>query len=104
ITGSSVWSLVASESTNGTTWSTPVTIEASGESYAPTTIGTGADPHDTNNVFHVYYSFSSVGGFNRWTDSVTSRRTVTLAGTPDTTAPTKPGSLGPFGVSPVTIK
>ena len=84
------WNLSIIESLNGLTWSSRVIIETeSGESYAPSIIGFGEEPRDSGQQFDVYYTYSLVGGFNRWNDAVLARRALTLNGPTagDTTPP-----------------
>jgi hypothetical protein len=68
-------------SADGVTWSAPaLAFEAEGEIYAPTIVGTDADPRTSGHSFDVYYVHSPRGlqlG-SRWADAALAARTLTL--------------------------
>ena len=97
------WDLLLYESIDGISWQFIENIETgSTESYAPSIIPASGNSWRSCKDFYVYYSESAAGGFDRWTDSVTSRRLVTWAGPDldcgfdegtDVTPPTVPTDL-----------
>jgi hypothetical protein len=75
------WDLYLTESADGINWSNRIQLESDpGESYAPTIIGLGDEPRDSDQKFYVYYSYSRVRGANRWSNAVLARRLITLNG------------------------
>lgn len=67
------------ESTDGLNWGNRRILESeSGESYYSTIVGTGTNPSITDKQFYVYYTYSALGGEQRWTDAVLARRLITL--------------------------
>jgi hypothetical protein len=76
-----VYALETSQSTDGISWAAPQIVStAPAELYAPTIVGTGADPAVVDQKFYVYYSYSpnaaTFGGY-RWSDASLRRRLIT---------------------------
>jgi Concanavalin A-like lectin/glucanases superfamily/Domain of unknown function (DUF4185) len=93
------WDLCITESSDGLSWSTRVKIDSEmGESYAPSIVGFGTEPRNSGQQFYVYYSYSLAGGFNRWSDSVFSRRLISLDGQVNPPPTQPPSSTPPNGL------
>jgi hypothetical protein len=68
-----------SYSLDGLSWGPTTIIENdAGEAFYPVILGAGADPRVITNSFHVLYTKSALGGFNRWQDLQIKYVTVTL--------------------------
>lgn len=78
-TSSTGVNLFMTSSVDGINWDARVQIESeAGESFYPTLVGTESDPKVTGNSFYIYYTHSVAGGFDRWSDAETIRRTITV--------------------------
>lgn len=67
-------------SDDGITWAERrILVNEEGECFYPSILGYGEDQRQTGAEFHISYTFSAKGGFERYDDAVIARRKITVS-------------------------